>query len=59
MNGCPSNGWGPTEIGWRDLQAWSEMTDTPLAHWECGALLRLSVTYVRVRSEKKPDVPKQ
>lgn len=54
MAGCASNGWGPSEIAWRDLQAWAEMTGNAPEPWECAALMRLSASYVRVRAAKKP-----
>ena len=53
LNGCGSNGWGPPEITWRDLQAWSEMTGNTIEPWECAALMRLSAVYVRINSAKK------
>ncbi|OFX06350.1 MAG: hypothetical protein A3E78_11675 [Alphaproteobacteria bacterium RIFCSPHIGHO2_12_FULL_63_12] len=53
-NGCGSNGWGPAEITWRDLSAWSELTGNFLEPWECAALMQLSASYVRIRSAKKP-----
>lgn len=54
LNGCGSSGWGPPEVTWRDLLAWSMMTGNILMPWESAALIHLSVVYVRVRSEKKP-----
>lgn len=54
MVGCASNGWGPSEIAWCDLQAWAAMTGNMPEPWECEALMRLSASFVRIRTPKKP-----
>jgi hypothetical protein len=54
LNGCASSGWGPREITWRDLAAWSAMTGNSLKLWECRALMALSAVFVRVNQPKKP-----
>lgn len=44
---CEAGAGGATEITWKEMQAWSELTNTPLQLWEAQTLKEMSATYVR------------
>lgn len=39
---------GPNPIGYEQIKAWKELTETPLAAWEIEAIKRLDVVYLGV-----------
>lgn len=39
--GRSGGGFGPAQLSWQDLRAWSEMTATDLRPWEAKTILRL------------------
>lgn len=39
---------GPNPIGYEQIKAWKELTETPLKAWEIEAIKRLDVVYLGV-----------
>jgi len=58
LNGCPSTGMGPVTIGWRDLQAWCEMTGERPELWETKLLMRLSVLRANIEIDEQNKAAK-
>lgn len=50
--GVASNGMGPTQVTWRDVQAWREQMGLILEPWEAHALVRLGFHRAVIESEK-------
>lgn len=39
---------GPNPIGYEEIKAWKELTETPLSAWEVEAIKRLDAAYLGV-----------
>lgn len=49
---------GNTPLSWQDLNAWVQVTGTPLDAWELRVIHRASEVYVnQLELSKKPDAP--
>ncbi|WP_347513823.1 hypothetical protein [Mesorhizobium sp. CAU 1741] len=44
-------------IGWRDLQAWRDMTSEAIEPWEARLIVRLSNLQARIASEEAKAKP--
>ena len=54
LHNARSYGMGPSPIGWRDLQAWQEVTGVRLGPWEIDTIMALDIVAMKSLNEKKP-----
>ena len=47
-NGRSAGMSGPNPIGYTEIKAWKELTETPLLAWEVEAIKRVDVVYLGV-----------
>jgi len=39
---------GPMPLGYEQIKAWKELTETSISPWEIGAIKKLDLEYLRV-----------